>query len=387
MLLPRAAGVTRIAADARLAGLIVVLMSLRMAAYALVSGGLRQMPARMCQWDCGWYMSLAQSGYDAAPHVAPGIYGQANWAFFPLFPLLVRGIARVFSVPVVNGGFIVANVSFALFVFLAAKYLARVRPEHCQAALVLFLFAVPSSFYFSLPYTEATYAALAMATLYFSVNGALPAASIATALLSATRVTGVLFVPVIAVQFARRLWRRWHAGDHAGAASEALPALFWVALAPLGLFVFMAYLYLHMGDALAFAHVQVAWQRGHDFPLFLLLGNLADRDFRYLTSHVEQSSVVSEYCALMGLAMCAYLWRLRRYAEGWFLLMSILLAAATGLQSMQRYVWANPVFLVFCYDFLRRVAPRWSMAALLVAGAALQLWFVHLWGEQYAAFM
>ena len=42
----------------------------------------------LCSWDCGWYQNIAEHGYHAQPTEHP--LGEANWAFFPLFPLLAR---------------------------------------------------------------------------------------------------------------------------------------------------------------------------------------------------------------------------------------------------------------------------------------------------------
>jgi hypothetical protein len=40
-----------------------------------------------CRWDCFWYGSIVLYGYDAVPSRNPAGDG-ANWAFYPLFPLL-----------------------------------------------------------------------------------------------------------------------------------------------------------------------------------------------------------------------------------------------------------------------------------------------------------
>ena len=41
----------------------------------------------LCRWDCFWYGSILLYGYDAVPSRPPA-GDAANWAFYPLFPLL-----------------------------------------------------------------------------------------------------------------------------------------------------------------------------------------------------------------------------------------------------------------------------------------------------------
>ncbi|WP_372592682.1 hypothetical protein [Actinotalea sp.] len=45
-------------------------------------------------WDAGWYRSIAEEGYPTSlPRGGDGLVLQNAWAFFPLFPVLVRGIS------------------------------------------------------------------------------------------------------------------------------------------------------------------------------------------------------------------------------------------------------------------------------------------------------
>lgn len=45
-------------------------------------------------WDAGWYRSISEDGYPTTlPRGTDGVVLQNAWAFFPLFPVLVRGLA------------------------------------------------------------------------------------------------------------------------------------------------------------------------------------------------------------------------------------------------------------------------------------------------------
>src|SRR5664280_1426927 len=41
----------------------------------------------LTRWDSGWYLSIAESGYELPPSVR---HQNTNHAFFPLYPLLMR---------------------------------------------------------------------------------------------------------------------------------------------------------------------------------------------------------------------------------------------------------------------------------------------------------
>ena len=43
-------------------------------------------PSMFCQFDCGWFQSIADVGYDTYPHGLTTGHA-ANWAFLPGFPL------------------------------------------------------------------------------------------------------------------------------------------------------------------------------------------------------------------------------------------------------------------------------------------------------------
>ena len=52
---------------------------------------------RLCQWDCGWYVDIMTRGYAEEPPAA--LSGEANWAFFPAFPVLGGMVAAVLGLP------------------------------------------------------------------------------------------------------------------------------------------------------------------------------------------------------------------------------------------------------------------------------------------------
>lgn len=64
-------------------------LAVRYAGYAVVApdASLANFADGLCRWDCQWYVRIVEEGYDPFP--VPSMINAGNWAFFPLFPLLV----------------------------------------------------------------------------------------------------------------------------------------------------------------------------------------------------------------------------------------------------------------------------------------------------------
>jgi len=370
----------------RLLLFILALFAARIIAYALVDGLHKSLAQDYCQWDCVWYVGIANHGYQLSPNTAPGLtYAQANWAFFPLYPLIIHLTTLILPVSVFTAGLVTANLFLLFFVLTAVLYLPYRRPDTNQAALAAFLLTFPWGVYLSLPYTESLFALLSTAALFsLSANKRSGLTACLSLLISATRVPGILFTPLVAFHAFSPAAIAWRAGDRRAALNCAAEALLPTALAPLGLFLFMGYLHVHTGDALAFEHIEAAWGRRFESPFGTLFYHLLSHDWGRAFGRYVQSNAVSEFSALAGIALCGRLLMLRLCPEFWLLAGTILLALSAGLGSLQRFVLANPVFLIFMFDWLWRSAYfRRYFIPFLISCTALQLCFAHYWLRSY----
>src|SRR3954469_3876654 len=166
----------------------------------------------LARWDSAWYLDIAHSGY-AGP----------SSAFFPLYPVLVRGFAFV-SAP---GALLVSAYVVSLAALLAALYLMHrlVTLELGSADVardaVLFLAVFPGALWFGAPYSESLFLLLSVGAFYAARTDRWAWAGGCAALASATRSAGiVLVVPLVL------LW--WRSGRRPR-------DLAWIALAPAGI--------------------------------------------------------------------------------------------------------------------------------------------------------
>jgi uncharacterized membrane protein len=84
------------------------------------------------------------------------------------------------------------------------------------------------------------------------------------------------------------------------------------------------------------------------------------------------------------LATALWLALRRRWAEAWLLAGCVLLPAATGLDSLPRFVACNPAFLFALHDGLARLDRRvaWAVLAVLAAVSIVPLL---AWMQNYSS--
>lgn len=167
-------------------------------------------------FDGEHYLAIAQSGY-----------GFAEEAFFPLYPFLIRILGET-----VWGGLVISNLAFLTALFGLYRLVKLDFKENIAKLALILLLVFPTSFNFGAVYTESLFLALVVWSFYFARKNLWFGASILGMFASATRVLGILLLPVLAVK-KRSLW---------------------LLLIPLGLAAYMIFLYQTTGDPLRFLH-------------------------------------------------------------------------------------------------------------------------------------
>jgi len=122
-------------------------------------------------WDASFYRTIAQQGYptelpvDDDGHVLPN-----PWAFLPVFPGLVRGVASVLGVDLAGNAFFAIGLVVAVVagggaaVLLHRVVLETVGPQSALWAVALFCFG-PLSFVLQVAYAESLMLLLTFAAL------------------------------------------------------------------------------------------------------------------------------------------------------------------------------------------------------------------------------
>jgi hypothetical protein len=222
-------------------------------------------------WDTGWYMGIALHGYAATPHTTLGSLGQADVAFFPLYPLLARWVGWAIRSDYL-GGLLVSNVCL-IGASVLLYHLARLDHDEATSLRAMrYLFVFPMAFVLSGFLTESLFLFLILACLYCARRERWLLCGTFGLLAALTRCMGaLLLVPALYEYLGSRSFQ------HRRARWDVLCLL----LIPLGTWLFGAFCYRLTGDFLAFSHVQAAWGRHWANPVDVLWssvcsGNVTD---------------------------------------------------------------------------------------------------------------
>ncbi|RZS44955.1 uncharacterized protein DUF2029 [Herbihabitans rhizosphaerae] len=219
----------------------------------------------LTSWDGQWFLGIAAGGYDHAPASLADAYGnrlpETPLAFFPGYPMLVRGLA---SIDGPNGLFSLVTSAFVItiaFGIVAAYGLARLGAsirggsQYTGWILVALFAASPMAIVLSMTYSEAMFCAFAVWALVGVVERKWWLAGLCCGLAGFVRPTGIalLFAVGLAVAVAlikrRESWRPLLAG----------------LIAPVGLVAYLGWVASRTGrwDGW-FALQQRGWDSGFD---------------------------------------------------------------------------------------------------------------------------
>jgi Gpi18-like mannosyltransferase len=201
-------------------------------------------------YDALHYKSICLSGYRYDPSQ------RSEVAFFPVYPLLARGVLAIADCRAEWALLIVAHLALAgafigLHAYTRQRYTAEGAPTLSRNVLLAFGL-VPTTFFFRMAYSESVFLAASIGTL-LAIQRRLPLLWVAllSGLTTATRPVGIAFLPVF-------LWHCWQRS--ANWRNFLAHALYLAPLACWGLLAYMAYQYAAFGDPLAFAKTQQYWK-------------------------------------------------------------------------------------------------------------------------------
>ncbi len=223
--------------------------------------------APFARWDSVWYLAIAQGGY---------AHQVARTAFFPLYPLILRGVGIVIGSDLI-AGVIVSLLAFAAALTLLYRLVRLELGAGVAETTVLLVAFCPVAYFFSAIYSESLFLALSVGCLLCARRGRWAAAGLLGGLGALSRNGGVvLLVPVVIMfLYGPRSDREPRSrgpvsrGSHrlGRLAAQLVPrypltaAILWAALIPLGLGAYLLYLGLTMHAPLAPFHAEAFWYR------------------------------------------------------------------------------------------------------------------------------
>lgn len=335
------------------------------------------------RWDSGWFLHIAQHGYTDPGH---------STAFFPLYPLLVRGVGWFLLGHYLLAGVIVSLIASAAAFVVIWNLAGELVGEESARRALLYLALFPTTLFLLAVYSESLYLLLSASAFLYAARGRWTHAGVATGLAALTRVSGVMLLPALALL-------AWRSTRRRGALARLAVAVPIIALWPL-------YLGLEYNRPFVFLSAQRAgWDRrlSDAGPLGGAWDALVEgwRGIRQLVAgsghdYFPSTEHGAMYGAGLNLEQLAYailllglgviVWRRLGAAYGVFVLASLALPLSdplpgSPLLSMPRF--ALGVFPVFLALGLLGERPRLNTGILATCGVLLGInlarWVLWIW--------
>lgn len=336
-------------------------------------------------WDATWYRTIAEGGYPAQlPVGADGVVQQNAWAFFPLYPFLVRALMTV-----TGGSWAVVAPTVSLLagagaVLLVHRVVVRGAPRAVAArpglplATVLLVSVFPTSVVLQVGYTESLALLLVAASLLAIVTRRYGWACAAVLALGFTRAVALPVAVVVAVHALVR-WREWRASgerppgrDLAGIAAVGVSAV-------VSGFAWLAICGWVTGVPDAYLQTQEAWRGAATTAPFA--------GWTYVPAFwfggAAPLVVLAAAAFVVACLVTPSAWRLGRELHAWSAAYLLYLAAAVepGSSLARFLLLAFPLGAATAGLVTRPRAARWAWTgAVVVLMLVLQVvWVWHIW--------
>jgi hypothetical protein len=287
------------------------------------------------RWDAEHYIGIATSGYSGTEP-----------AFFPLYPMLIF-LAGTFTGNHLIAGLLISNAASFFALLYLYKLVEHEFNRHVAHRAVFYVSIFPTAIFFSAVYTESLFLCLSVASFFYIRERRWVLAGLCGAFAALTRVEGVLLAVPFVIEWAIALYEA--RGDFFKWPLDTIvKPLAGLALIPLGLAAYMAYLWVLRGDPLYFSHVQAHWGRYLSPPWVsfhhayqLITGN-------YAAQTIANQLLEVTFTVLM-LAVLVIGFRRLRASYIAYMAVSILVPLSTSsLMSMPRFALVLfPMFALF----------------------------------------
>jgi hypothetical protein len=294
---------------------------------------------RLANFDGIHYLRIASQGYF-----------QFGEAFFPFYPLSIRFFSKFIPLPPEIIGSMISIFSFAGGLRLLYLLVSEEDKNNAKNA-VIYLLAFPTSFFFVAVYTEGLFFLLSIGTIYCIKHKMWLIAGILGAIASATRLFGIYLVIFALIEYYREY------KNHIN-----IKALFGITLIPLGLLIYVIYLY-GRGDAFAFIHVQKQFGANRSDVPIILLPQVIWRYMKIIFTAFLQPSPVSYVISIMEfiftITSLILVWLYRKTLSVSFIIYTLCILITPTLtgtfSSMPRYILsAFPLFMILAKNINKK---------------------------------
>lgn len=285
-------------------------------------------------WDTGWYLDIASNWYSTNLRSGEAVLNQANYGFFPLYPLMMK----IFGLVVLGkdyylAGILISNISLIVGSIFLYKLVLIESDNETALKSVKYLYLFPTAFILSGVFTESLFLTLSIVCFYYAAKRNWLVVGMSGFLLALTRYIGVLVLLPLLYEYLKTKNFKF---------KNIKADILFLLFIPLGLSVYLSYCYYLTGDFLAYMHIhRLGWGNHFVNPLKILFSGISGNDI---------NNLFSAYFTLT--ALLALIVFYKKIGFSYFLLgmYSILLplSADNALPSISRYALVIfPFFILF----------------------------------------
>jgi hypothetical protein len=307
--------------------------------------------------DAGWYQTIAAHGYGALPRSAI--------RFFPLLPLLDRGLHDISSLTVGVASLLITNVA-ALLVGMGLYVLVRYEWQDTLLArrAVWLIMLAPPAFVFVMGYSEALLVLLAVAFFLAIRRGNWWWATLFGYLAGTARPIGCLLVVPAAIEVIRSWradrWRQWPGKLAAIASSVA------------GTVTYLGWVSATFGGFLE--PLKIQQQQGHHGALTDPISTMYHSLANLAHGHHIGDALHVPWIGVAAILIVVAFWRLPVSYGAFALCVVVVALSGSNLDSFERYALSAFPLVMAASTLLR--SARVATVTYVLSGAALALYAV-----------
>ncbi len=313
------------------------------------------------RWDTAHYVTIALHGYGGAGNLSY----DGGLGFFPLFPLLMRGLVALSGRAVTEGSLAVSAIAIATGCFLiavplfAALVARRFDPSIARTATLL-LCVSPFSYFFTAGYSESLFLLLVVAAFSCADRRWWMLAAGCAALATSSRLVGLALPPALLLL----AWKR----------DVPLRTLLGIALvSPLGTLAYGLFTWVRFDDPLAYFTAQQHWGGWREHVWFYVELFLFHPREALLGDPRHLVIVLNVALLALWLVSLPWVWRLLDPGIALFTTLIMLIHGAMTWVSLGRYLLLGIGVYIVAAVLLTR--PEWRAwpRDLTIAGSSLLL--------------
>ena len=200
-------------------------------------------------WDGGHYLGIAEIGYRY----------WFQFAFFPLYPVLIKIFAPVFAGNYLAAGHFISNLATLFSIFYLYRLVSADFTPKIATRTIYYFLLFPTAFFLVSIYTESLFFLTVVAAFYYARKAEWNKVALISAAGSAIRPFGILLFPVLILEYFSSIDFKLE---------KVKKDFLFLLLSPLGFLSYLAYLATTQGSPFLFLTAQDFWQRTQiTFPL------------------------------------------------------------------------------------------------------------------------